>query len=133
MKILVGFDGTNAAKEAIALAEQHARIFDATIILAFSMVGGPEVPRRDFEVAENSLEHEKSNLIDKNLPCDTIMSVRGLEAGEDLVRVAELHVAQATGISLPSNTTVTPVTRSEWTKKSIDTFRPFFERFGEAV
>jgi len=88
MKILVGFDGTNAAKEAIALAEQHARIFDATIILAFSMVGGPEVPRRDFEVAENSLEHEKNNLIDKNLPCETIMSVRGLEAGEDLVRLA---------------------------------------------
>lgn len=54
-------------------------------------------------------------------------------AVEDLVRVAELHIAQATGISLPSNTTVTPVTRSEWTKKSIDTFRPFFERFGEAV
>ena len=88
MKILVGFDGTNAAKEAIALAEQHARIFDATIILAFSMVGGPEVPRRDFEVAENSLEHEKNNLIDKNLPCEIIMSVRGLEAGEDLVRLA---------------------------------------------
>lgn len=52
---------------------------------------------------------------------------------EELVRVAELHVAQATGIDLPSNTIVTPVTRSVWTKKSIDTFRPFFERFGEAL
>jgi len=88
MKILVGYDGTNAAREAIALAEQHARVFGATIILACSMVGGPEVPRRDFETAENSLEHAKNALIDKKIPCETIMSVRGLEAGEDLVQLA---------------------------------------------
>ena len=93
MKILVGFDGTEAAKEAIAVAEQHARIFDATIILANSMVGGPEVPRKDFEQAEKSLEHQKSALIDKKIPCKTIMSVRGLEAGEDLVRLAKEHQA----------------------------------------
>jgi nucleotide-binding universal stress UspA family protein len=93
MKILVGFDGTNMAKEAIALAEQHAQVFEATIILAYSMVGGPEVPRRDFEIAENSLEHEKNVLLDKKIPCETIMSVRGLEAGEDLVQLADEHQA----------------------------------------
>ncbi|MEM8923252.1 MAG: zinc-dependent metalloprotease [Actinomycetota bacterium] len=52
---------------------------------------------------------------------------------EELVRVAELHVAQATGVALPSNTNVVPVTRTAWTRNSLDTFRPFFERFGEAV
>lgn len=52
---------------------------------------------------------------------------------DDLGRVAELHVAQATGIELPSNTIVTPVTRTTWTERSFATFRPFFERFGEAV
>ena len=52
------------------------------------MVGGPEIPRRDFETAEKSLQHEKGALIDKKIPCDTIMSVRGLEAGEDLVQLA---------------------------------------------
>lgn len=52
---------------------------------------------------------------------------------EELVRVAELHVAQATGIILPSNTTVTPVTRGTWTRRSIEAYRPFFERFGEAL
>ena len=91
MKILVGYDGTNAAKEAIALAEHHAQVFGATIILAYSMVGGPEVPRRDFEIAENSLEHEKNILIDKKASCKTIMSVRGMEAGEDLVQIAGEH------------------------------------------
>ena len=89
MKILVGFDGTNMAKEAVALAEEHAHVFGATVTLAYSMVGGPDVPRRDFEIAENSLEHEKSVLIDKNIPCETVMSVRGLEAGEDLVQIAD--------------------------------------------
>jgi nucleotide-binding universal stress UspA family protein len=93
MKILVGFDGTNVAREAIALAEQHARMFGATVILASSMVGGPEVPRRDFETAENSLEHEKYVLLDKKIPCETIMSVRGLEAGEDLVQLVGDHQA----------------------------------------
>lgn len=52
---------------------------------------------------------------------------------ENLVRVAELHVAQATGISLPSTTTVEPVTRTEWARRSIEAYRPFFERFGEAL
>ena len=93
MNILVGFDGTNAAKEAIVLAEQHAQVFKAKIILAYSMVGGPEVPRREFEIAENALEHEKSDLLDKGFQCDTIMSVRGLEAGEDLVQIAGEHKA----------------------------------------
>ena len=88
MKILVGFDGTNMAKAAVALAEQHAQAFGATIILACSMVGGPEVPRRDFETAEKALENQKNILRDKNMPCETIMSVRGLEAGEDLVQLA---------------------------------------------
>lgn len=93
MNILVGFDGTNAAKEAIELAEEHAQVFKAKIILAYSMVGGPEVPRRNFEIAENALEHEKNSLLDKGFQCDTIMSVRGLEAGEDLVQISEEHRA----------------------------------------
>jgi len=89
MKILVGFDGSNVSKEAIALAERHAAAFKAELIIAQSMVGGPEVPRKDFQIAENSLEHEKNQLLDKNIPCESILSVRGLEAGEDLVKLAE--------------------------------------------
>jgi len=89
MKILVGFDGSNVSKEAIALAERHAAAFNAELIIAQSMVGGPEVPRKDFQIAENSLEHEKNQLLDKNIPCESILSVRGLEAGEDLVQMAE--------------------------------------------
>ncbi|CAB1083012.1 hypothetical protein D1AOALGA4SA_10600 [Olavius algarvensis Delta 1 endosymbiont] len=89
MKILVGFDGSNVSKAAIALAERHAAAFKAELIIAHSMVGGPEVPRKDFQIAENNLEHEKNRLLDKNVPCESILSVRGLQSGEDLVKLAE--------------------------------------------
>ena len=89
MRILVGYDGSNVSKEAIAIAEQHAQVFNGEISLARSMVGGPEVPRRDFEKAENDLEYEKNVLLEKKIPCDYVLSVRGLEAGEDLVQIAE--------------------------------------------
>ncbi len=90
MKILVGYDGSNVAREAIATAEKHANAFDkAEIILVHSMVGGPEVPRKDFENAENNLDYEKNILLDKKIPCKPILSVRGLQAGEDLVQLAD--------------------------------------------
>jgi nucleotide-binding universal stress UspA family protein len=89
MKILVGYDGSNVSKEAVSLAEKHANSFKAEIILAHSMVGGPEVPRKDFEMAENNLEVEKSRLLDNKISCESVLSVRGLEAGEDLVQLAD--------------------------------------------
>ena len=91
MKILVGYDGSNVAKEAIAIAEKHANAFKAEIILVHSMVGGPDVPRKDFENAEKDLDYEKSTLLDKKIPCKQILSVRGLESGEDLVQLADEH------------------------------------------
>ena len=89
MKILVGYDGSNVSKAAIALATEHAKAFKAEIIIAHSIVGGPEVPRKDFENAEKNLEYEKNRRLDKKIPCESILSVRGMEAGEDLVRLAE--------------------------------------------
>ena len=94
MKILVGYDGSNVSREAIALAAEHANAFKAEIILVRSMVGGPEVPRKDFEDAEIGLEYEKNRLLDKKIPCESILSVRGMEAGEDLVRMAEENKAE---------------------------------------
>lgn len=52
---------------------------------------------------------------------------------ENLTRVAELHVAQATGITLPSNTSVEAVSRAVWTERTVADYRPFFERFAEAL
>ena len=89
MKILVGFDGSNASKAALKLAAEHAQAFDAQIFLVQSMVGGPEVPKRDFEKAESELGYQKSQFINKNIACESLLSIRGLEPGEDLVRLAK--------------------------------------------
>jgi len=54
-------------------------------------------------------------------------------AVEDLARVAELHVSQAVGLTLPTEARISAVTRSVWSAQSVAAYRPFFERFGEAL
>ncbi len=54
-------------------------------------------------------------------------------AVEDLVRVAELHVRQIDGLRLATDVNVQATSRSEWVSKSFAAYRPFFERFGEAI
>jgi nucleotide-binding universal stress UspA family protein len=89
MKILVGFDGSKASIAALKLAAEHAQALDAQLLLVKSMVGGPEVPKKDFENTESELGYQKSRLKDKNIACESLLSVRGLEPGEDLVRLAK--------------------------------------------
>jgi len=89
MKILVAYDGSKVAKEALRLAIQHAGAFQGTILLVHSMVGGPEIPRKEFEEAEKDLQQQETILKGDGLTCETLLSVRGLEAGEDMVRIAD--------------------------------------------
>ena len=55
MKILVGYDGTNAAKEALNLAKVHAKVFDGKVDVVTSMEKGTENQREDIEQAERNL------------------------------------------------------------------------------
>jgi nucleotide-binding universal stress UspA family protein len=89
MKIMVGFDGSKVAEAALALAAEHAQAFGAQIFLVHSMVGGPDVAKRDFENNERELEYHKNEYKKKDIACESLLSVRGLEPGEDLVRLAE--------------------------------------------
>ena len=91
MKILVGFDGSKVSEAAIKLAAERAHAFDTQLLLVQSMVGGPEVPKRDFENAEQELKYQKNQLKKKNITCESLLSVRGLEPGEDLVELAKEH------------------------------------------
>lgn len=89
MNILVAYDGTKEAREAVRVAAKHAKAFDGRIILAFSMVGGPEIPRQEFERAEKELQSQAITLKEEGFECETLLSVRGLETGEDIVKIAE--------------------------------------------
>lgn len=89
MKIMVCFDGSNVAKDALDLAKKRAKALGAKIELVMSMVGGPEVPKDEFDKAEKNLINAKTSVRKDDIPCETLLSVRGLEAGEDLVRFAK--------------------------------------------
>ncbi len=89
MNILVGYDGSKVAADALKLAQKHAKAFDGKVFIVTSMVGGPEVLRDDFEKAERDLDFAKSAFKKEGIPCEARLSVRGLEPGEDLVQFAE--------------------------------------------
>ncbi len=89
MKILVGFEKSNVADHALEVAMKHARAFDAHLIIATSMKGGREVPRKVFEQAERYLDRIEAKVKKEGIPCQTILSVQGLTPGEDIVAMAE--------------------------------------------
>ena len=89
MKIMVAFDGTHVSNEALNLGIQYAQSLDARIYLVMSMVGGPEIPREEFAHHEHMLEFAQAQCMEAKIPSETHLSVRGLEAGEDLVQFAK--------------------------------------------
>jgi nucleotide-binding universal stress UspA family protein len=88
MKILVGYDGTNSAKEALNLAKTHAKVFDASVAVVTSMEKGTENQREDITEAEKLLEWAKSLFEENEVACDTHLLIRGLTPGEDIVEFA---------------------------------------------
>ena len=88
MKILVGYDGTNSAKEALNLAKSHAKAFGATVEVVTSMQTGTESERKVIEQAERGLAYAKSLFEDGGIECNTHLLIRGLSSGEDLVEFA---------------------------------------------
>ncbi|UCH21953.1 MAG: universal stress protein [Deltaproteobacteria bacterium] len=88
MKILVGYDGSNVAKEALDLAKSHAKTFKAFVDVVTSMAKGTENEREDIEQAERGLEYAKTLLEQENISCKTHLLIRGLSPGEDIVEFA---------------------------------------------
>ncbi|MDH3879382.1 MAG: universal stress protein [Desulfobacterales bacterium] len=88
MKILVGYDGTNSAKEALNLTKSHAKVFGASVEVVTSMQKGTESERKLIEQAERGLEYAKSLFEEDGIACNTHLLIRGLSAGEDLVEFA---------------------------------------------
>jgi nucleotide-binding universal stress UspA family protein len=91
MKLLVCYDGSGAAREALNFAQARAKMFDGKIFVVTAMTGGPEVTRKEFQEKEEELEKVKHRLAEEQVTCETTLSVRGLEPGEDLVLFAKEH------------------------------------------
>ena len=89
MKIMVGLDGSNSSKEALRLAKEHAKTFNAKIELVISMEKGTQTQIEEIEQAEHDLANEKKLLEEDGISCDTHLLIRGMSPGEDLVEFAE--------------------------------------------
>jgi len=89
MKIMVGYDGTDVAKEALRVARRHAKAFEAKVYVLTSMFGGSEDQPENIEEAESGLQFAREFFETDGIPCEDHLLIRGLEPGEDLVQFAE--------------------------------------------
>jgi nucleotide-binding universal stress UspA family protein len=89
MKILVGYDGSDAAKEALKVAIKHAKAFNGKIYVLTSLVGGTGQRAKEISEAESNLEEAVQLLKKEGIPCEEHLLMRGMDPGEDLVQFAE--------------------------------------------
>jgi nucleotide-binding universal stress UspA family protein len=89
MKIVVGYDGSNAAKNALNLAKTHAKAFQAQVYVLTSMVKGSEKQLQEIRNTEHELEYIKNQLEEENIHCEAHLLIRGLAPGDDLVQFAK--------------------------------------------
>jgi nucleotide-binding universal stress UspA family protein len=91
MKILVGYDGSNSAKEALRVARKHATAFSAVVEVVTSMHKGTESEQEAIRKAEKGLTYAQSVFEAEGISCQTHLLIRGLSPGEDLVQFAQDH------------------------------------------
>ena len=89
MNIMVGYDRSNVAKEALVLAKKHAKAFDAKVYLLTALTQSPELQLEDIQKAENELERLRISFKEDGIPCEAHAIVSTLTAGEDLVQFAQ--------------------------------------------
>lgn len=89
MKILVGYDGSRQAKDALDLAKKHALVFEAHVFVVTSLFGEDQTGMHEIEEAEQSLEFAKGVFTESGISVETHLLIRGLSPGEDLVQFAQ--------------------------------------------
>jgi nucleotide-binding universal stress UspA family protein len=89
MKILVGYDLSNVAKEALELAKKHAKAFDAKVYVVRSLAQSREMKLEDIQKAEQELENIRRSFRDEGIACKTEAIVSSISPGEDLVQFAQ--------------------------------------------
>jgi nucleotide-binding universal stress UspA family protein len=89
MKFLVGYNGSKAAKSALTLAKDFAKIFNAKVFILVSMEGGSSEKVEEVQKARTDLEYAENFLKQENIDCEAREMVRGVSPAEDLVQFAK--------------------------------------------
>jgi len=91
MKFLLGFNGSEEAKAALALARTQAEIFQAKVYIVTSMGGGRSEKPEEIGKAARDLAFAELFLKEKGIACETFQLARGMSPAEDVVSFAEEH------------------------------------------
>jgi nucleotide-binding universal stress UspA family protein len=89
MKILVGYEESRVAEEALKVALKQARAFNAELFIVTVLEQSRELQKDDIEAAEDKLEKLKRTHNINDLVCETSASVSFLSPGEYLVEFAQ--------------------------------------------
>jgi nucleotide-binding universal stress UspA family protein len=89
MKILVGYEDSRVAEEALKLALKHAEVSGADLNIVTVLEQSHDLEREDIEVVEGRLEKLKQSLKNEKFNCETYALVSMLSPGEALVEFAE--------------------------------------------
>ncbi len=90
MKILVGYDGSDLAKKALQLAEQHAAAFGAEVIhVLHSKV--TDLPAKQHKLDEQDMDEVRRSVNVEGCLCETHLMIRNMEPGPHLVKFAQEH------------------------------------------
>ena len=87
-KYLVAYNGSEAAKAALALAKHQAQLRGSHIDVVTSMEGGPKEKPELISEANFYLEEADKDLEAAGISHETYQLVRGLSPGEDIVKFA---------------------------------------------
>jgi len=87
MSIMVAYDGSEAAKEALALAKVHAGVFKDEIEVVRAEERSAELDYSGIHQLEQNLENEIKSLMNgEKIPFTTTLLVSSSTAGEEIVR-----------------------------------------------
>ena len=88
MKILVGYDRSAVAKDALNLAKKHAKAFNAKVYLLTSLARSHELQLEDIQKSEHELENLRTQFTAEGISCETHAIVSAISPGEDVVQFA---------------------------------------------
>ena len=90
MKLMVCYDGSDEAKKALKVAQNHASVWDAKLEVVNAIVRIEPLKHSQVEKAEAKLEKEvKDFLGGDDPPHETLLLLTDLTPGEQLVKYAE--------------------------------------------
>jgi nucleotide-binding universal stress UspA family protein len=88
MKLVVAYRASEVGEKVLALAIERARQSGAQVYLVTSLVGGGDTPVEIIEQARADLDQAVKLFADSGIAAEIHLLIRGLSAGEDLVRFA---------------------------------------------